>query len=39
MSKQKLSASDLHKNAPPDWYYQSIGVDILQRFWHKRNLT
>lgn len=36
MSKQKLSASDLHKNVPPDWYYQSIKVDILQRFWHRR---
>lgn len=35
MSKQKLSASDLHKNVPPDWYYQSIGVDIYSAFGTK----
>jgi 2-polyprenyl-3-methyl-5-hydroxy-6-metoxy-1,4-benzoquinol methylase len=36
MNKKGKSAVDLHSNVPPDWYYQSIRVDILQRFWHKR---
>jgi ubiquinone/menaquinone biosynthesis C-methylase UbiE len=36
MNKKGKSAVDLHGNVPPDWYYQSIRVDILQRYWHKR---
>lgn len=26
----------LHDKVPPNWYYQSLKVDILQRYWHKR---
>ena len=29
-------ASRLHGKTPPDWYYQSIRIDLLQRLWHKR---
>lgn len=35
MNKQE-KAAQLHANVPPDWYHQSLRVDILQRFWHKR---
>jgi len=30
------AAADLHENVPPNWYYESLKVDPLQRFWHKR---
>lgn len=33
---QKNSAEELHKNVPANWYFQSIRVDLLQRYWHKR---
>ncbi len=33
---QNISAEELHKNVPADWYFQSIRVDLLQRYWHKR---
>ena len=36
MKKDLKSAVELHKGVPPNWYYQSIKKDILQRFWHKR---
>ena len=36
MSRVKKSASELHKNVPPDWYYSSIKENVLQRYWHKR---
>lgn len=29
-------AARMHKNVPPDWYYQSIKKNIFQRYWHKR---
>lgn len=29
-------AQELHKNVPPNWYYQSLKVDPFQKFWHKR---
>ena len=29
-------AAELHEQVPPNWYHQSIKVDFLQRFWHKR---
>jgi len=28
----------LHKNVPPDWYEQSVKVNLLQRYWHKRRI-
>ncbi len=36
MSKKVESAADLHENVPPNWYYESLKVDPLQRYWHKR---
>lgn len=33
MKKQK-SASELHENVPPNWYYESIRVNLGQKFWH-----
>lgn len=30
-----LSASELHQNVPPDWYFSSIRRNPFQRFWHK----
>lgn len=35
MNSQK-SAVELHEQVPPNWYYQSLQVDPLQRYWHKR---
>jgi len=32
----KNNAAEMHKNVPPDWYYQSIRKNIFQRYWHKR---
>lgn len=29
-------AADLHEQVPPNWYFQSLRVDPLQRYWHKR---
>lgn len=26
----------LHKNVPPDWYFQSIRRNLFQRFWHRK---
>lgn len=31
---KKKSAAELHANVPPDWYYQSIKRNLLQRWWH-----
>jgi len=30
----KKIAEDLHHNVPANWYYQSLKIDPLQRFWH-----
>jgi 2-polyprenyl-3-methyl-5-hydroxy-6-metoxy-1,4-benzoquinol methylase len=35
MSTSTKSASRLHKNVPPDWYFRSIKRNLGQRFWHK----
>jgi len=35
-SKSFELAEELHKDVPPNWYYQSLKVDPLQRYWHKR---
>lgn len=32
-------AVELHKNTPPNWYYQSLRVDPFQKFWHWRRFT
>lgn len=39
MSSRIKYASRLHGKTPPDWYYQSIKIDPLQRLWHKRRFT
>ncbi len=36
MKKNQKTASELHKDVPPDWYYRSIRENIFQRYWHKR---
>ncbi|MCX6704290.1 MAG: class I SAM-dependent methyltransferase, partial [Candidatus Woesebacteria bacterium] len=36
MKKIYKSAEELHENVPKNWYFESIRVDIFQRFWHKR---
>lgn len=30
------SAAEMHKNVPPNWYYQSIRHNPFQRYWHHR---
>ena len=30
------TALELHEHVPPNWYFQSLRVDPLQRYWHKR---
>jgi ubiquinone/menaquinone biosynthesis C-methylase UbiE len=35
MSDSRQTASDLHKNVPPDWYHQSLRDNVFQRFWHE----
>lgn len=32
-------AIKLHKNTPPNWYFQSLRVDPLQRYWHTTRFT
>lgn len=34
-----LKAAVLHRNVPPDWYYQGIKRNLGQRFWHHRRFT
>ncbi|MFC1625714.1 class I SAM-dependent methyltransferase [Patescibacteria group bacterium] len=36
MNKDLKSVVQLHESVPANWYYQSLKVDLLQRFWHKR---
>lgn len=36
MSNQELTAAELHRNVPKNWYFESIKVDLLQRFWHMK---
>jgi len=33
------TAEKLHEHVPPNWYYQSLKVDPLQKYWHKRRFT
>jgi len=39
MQSKVISTAELHKHVPPDWYYQSLKVDPLQKYWHKRRFT
>lgn len=36
MKNKHLTAKELHENVPKNWYFESIRVDALQRYWHKR---
>jgi len=36
MNENNLNAGELHKNVPKNWYFESIKVDLFQRFWHKK---
>ncbi len=36
MKSGKITAEELHKNVPSNWYNESIRVDPLQTYWHKR---
>jgi len=36
MKKDNLTAEELHKSVPKNWYFESIRVDFFQKFWHKR---
>jgi len=35
----KSTAEKLHEHVPPNWYYQSLRVDPLQKYWHKSRFT
>lgn len=39
MSKKALSAQELHKDVPPDWYKRSISENIFQRYWHNKRFS
>jgi ubiquinone/menaquinone biosynthesis C-methylase UbiE len=39
LSSAPFSAADLHKRVPPDWYEQSVKVNFLQGFWHRRRIA
>jgi ubiquinone/menaquinone biosynthesis C-methylase UbiE len=30
------TAAELHEDVPPGWYFESIKINILQRYWHKK---
>lgn len=35
MKKEKSRALKLHEHVPPNWYYESLKVDPLQKIWHQ----
>jgi 2-polyprenyl-3-methyl-5-hydroxy-6-metoxy-1,4-benzoquinol methylase len=39
MKNDKLTAESLHEHVPENWYFESIKVDALQRFWHKKRFV
>ena len=39
MNKDYITAEKLHKNVPKNWYFESIKIDMFQRFWHKRRFN
>lgn len=36
MKEEKSKAVKLHENVPANWYYQSLKVDLFQRYWHEK---
>lgn len=39
MDKTFKKAVELHKNTPPNWYYQSLRIDPFQKYWHWRRFS
>ena len=39
MNKSLKEAVKLHRNTPPNWYQESIRVDLFQRFWHQMRFS
>lgn len=39
MKNTKITAEELHKNVPSDWYHESLKIDPFQRYWHKRRFS
>lgn len=39
MDKTNKSAYNLHKQVPPNWYYQSLKIDPFQKYWHHRRFS
>jgi 2-polyprenyl-3-methyl-5-hydroxy-6-metoxy-1,4-benzoquinol methylase len=36
MKTTEKTAEELHENVPANWYFESLKVDPLQKYWHKR---
>jgi len=39
MNEQNMTAEELHKNVPSNWYNQSLKIDLLQKYWHSRRFS
>ncbi len=39
MNTSTKSAAQLHENVPPDWYFQSMKINLGQRYWHNRRFS
>lgn len=35
-NKNDLTAEQMHEQVPANWYFQSLKIDPLQRYWHRR---
>ncbi|MBL7036479.1 class I SAM-dependent methyltransferase [Candidatus Microgenomates bacterium] len=33
---ENKTAEEMHEQVPPNWYFQSLKIDPLQRYWHRR---
>jgi 2-polyprenyl-3-methyl-5-hydroxy-6-metoxy-1,4-benzoquinol methylase len=33
------TASELHSNVPPDWYFRSLKENLFQNYWHNRRFS
>lgn len=38
-SKEQRTALEMHEQVPPNWYDESLKVDLFQRYWHTRRFT
>ena len=39
MDHSHLSAAEIHKDVPPDWYETSVKINLLQKYWHYRRVA